>query len=114
MRATPEISGAPGLIRTRDRVRREHGEGEGPDRWAPPVGGKEERKGWEAGLGRGKGVGRRVEVFWAAGKKRERERERAGEMVFWAAGKKRKEKRKRRDGPAGLKWRGEKGRLFHF
>ena len=69
MQATPKISGAPGLIRTRDRVRREHGEGEGPDRWAPPVGGREERKGWEAGLGRGKGVGRRVEVFWAAGNK---------------------------------------------
>ena len=43
--------------------------GDDPDGWAPPVGGREERKGWEAGLGRGKGVGRRVEVFWAAGKK---------------------------------------------
>ena len=70
MQATPEISGAPGLIRTRDRVRREHGEGEGPDRWAPPVGGREERKGWEAGLGRGKEVGRRVEVSCAAERKK--------------------------------------------
>ena len=47
-------------------------------------------------------------------RKRRREREWAGEMVFWAAGKKRKEKRKGRDGPAGLKRRWEKGRLFHF
>jgi len=76
--ATPEISGAPGLIRTRDRVRREHGEGEGPDRWAPPVGDREERKGWEAGLGRGKGVGRRVEVSWAAGRKEKEKRDWAG------------------------------------
>ena len=78
MRATPEISGAPGLIRTRDRVRREHGEGEGPDRWAPPIGGREERKGWEAGLGRGKEVGRRVEVSWATGRKEKEKRDWAG------------------------------------
>jgi len=77
VRATPEISGTPGLIRTRDRVRREHGEGEGPDRWAPPVGGREEMKGWEDGLGRGKEVGRRVEVSWAT----EREKKRAGLLV---------------------------------
>ena len=67
---------------------------------------------WRAGPVEKKWAGTRW--FWAAGKKRERERERAGEMVFWAAGKKRKEKRKRRDGPAGLKRRGEKRKAFPF
>ena len=55
------------------RVPAAHGGGDDPDRWAPPVGGREERKGWEAGLGRGKGVGRRVEISWAAGKKKKRD-----------------------------------------
>ena len=53
-----------------NRVPAGHGEEGDPDRWAPPVGGREERKGWEAGLGRGKGVGRRVEVSWAAERKK--------------------------------------------
>ena len=46
---------------------------------------------------------------WAGGKEVGRRK-----MVFRAAGKKRKEKRKRRDGPAGLKRRGEKRKAFPF
>ena len=40
-------------------------------------------------------------------------REKAGPTRSLGRGRKR-EKRKRRDGPVGLKRRGEKGRLFHF
>ena len=65
------------------RVLAAHGGGDDPDRWAPPVGGREGRKGWEAGLGRGKGVGRRVEISWAARKKKERKRAGRAE-AFWA------------------------------
>ena len=96
--------------RTRLRVRAAHGREEGPDGRGPRGSDGERGEAERAGERRWAGAG----WFWAAGKKRERERERAGEMVFWAAGKKRKEKRKRRDGPAGLKRRGENEGFYIF
>jgi len=96
--------------RTRLRVRAAHGREEGPDGRGPRGSDGERGEAERAGERRWASAG----WFWAAGKKRERERERAGEMVFWAAGKKRKEKRKRRDGPTGLKRRGEKRKASPF
>ena len=92
MRATPEISGAPGSIRTRDRVPVRHEVEDDPDGRAPP--GSEMREEWGArGLGRdrkragGLGYGgrkgkRRVGGFWAVGEKRKggKEREEMGRL----------------------------------
>ena len=64
------------------RVRLEHEEGEGPDRWGPPVGGRERRRG-QGGLGR-------------------KQKERAGGESWAGQWKKKEEKKKERW--ARLKW----------
>ena len=53
-----------------DRVPVRHEEGEGPDRCAPPVGGREERKGVGGRVGPGKGSGPAGGEVWAGGKKK--------------------------------------------
>lgn len=79
-------SGACVALMVRERRRSGPGKGDGPAR---------DGFGPQGRKGRGKGNG---PARWFSGPRERRERR----------------KEKKRDGPAGLKKRGEKGRLFHF
>ena len=98
-------------------------EGDDPDRRGPPVGGRERKgRGRQARLrGRGK-VGRREGEFgpgFGIGnglrfglRGKERKKERRG--ILGRGREKKRREGEGRDGPAGLKARGEKGMLFYF
>ena len=91
VRATPEISGAPGSIRTWDRVPVHHEVGDDPDERALPSSEMREewgRPGW-AGTGNGPAV-------WAAGEGKEKGEE--GDFGPW--------ERKEKEGRRGKRWAG--------
>ena len=103
MRATPEISGAPGSIRTRDRVPVHHEVRDDPDGRAPP--GSEMREEWGRAGWAGTGNG---PVVWAAGEGKEKGEE--GDFGPW--------ERKEKEGRRGKRWAGwaerERGKRMAF